>query len=344
MAKYFTYQDRFKIEFLLKKKVPKKEIAKELGKHYTAVYREIKRGTVALMDKELRKVPTYCADYGQKKQDEAGHNKGRRVKLGRDYRTAKKIEQLVKEEKYSPYAVSQELRYDKACMYLCTNTIYTYIDRGYVNLTNADLPHGKEPRKKKAEPPRRPSLKNIGAVMIDERPKEIGKRERYGDWEMDTVYSGKDKGKACLLVLTERKSREEVVVKMPDRTSASTQEAIDALEKKYGTLGFREKFRTITVDNGVEFSNWKALERSRISKVASRTKLYFCHPYCSSERGSNENANRLIRRHIRKGEDISQYTEAQIERIQEWINTYPRRLFGGMSSYEYRRTYCSEYG
>ena len=344
MAKYFTYQDRFKIEFLLKKKVPKKEIAKELGKHYTAVYREIKRGTVALMDKELRKVPTYCADYGQKKQDEAGHNKGRRVKLGRDYRTAKKIEQLVKEEKYSPYAVSQELRYDKACMYLCTNTIYTYIDRGYVNLTNADLPHGKEPRKKKAEPPRRPSLKNIGAVMIDERPKEIGKRERYGDWEMDTVYSGKDKGKACLLVLTERKSREEVVIKMPDRTSASTQEAIDALEKKYGTLGFREKFRTITVDNGVEFSNWKALERSRISKGASRTKLYFCHPYCSSERGSNENANRLIRRHIRKGEDISQYTEAQIERIQEWINTYPRRLFGGMSSYEYRRTYCSEYG
>lgn len=344
MAKYFTYQERFKIEYLLKKKVPKKEIAKELGKHYTAVYREIKRGTVKLMDHHLREVPTYCADYGQKRQDEAGHNKGRPIKLGHDYHTAEKIENLIREEKYSPYAVSQELKRDESCMYICTNTIYTYIDRGYLKITNADLPHGKEPRKKKSEPPRRPSLKNIGAVMIDERPKEIGKRENYGDWEMDTVYSGKDKGKACLLVLTERKSREEIVIKMADRTSASTLEAIDALEGKYGTLGFREKFRTITVDNGVEFSNWKALEMSSISKGVSRTKLYFCHPYCSSERGSNENANRLIRRHIKKGEDISRYTFEQIERIQEWMNTYPRRLFGGMSAYEYRRTYCPEYG
>lgn len=335
MSKYITEVQRYKIEFLLKQKVPVKEIAKEIGKHYTTVYREIKRGTVEMLKGDLSKINRYCADYAQMKQEESSHNKGRNIKLGHDYNTAKKVEELIKEKKYSPYAVSQVLKRNKEMTYLCAATIYTYIDRGYLQITNFDLPHGKEPRKKKEEMPRRPSLKNIGATMIDERPKEIYRREKYGDWEMDTVYSGKDKGKTCLLVLTERKVREEIIIQMPDRTAKSTIEALDNLERNIGKEAFREKFRTITTDNGSEFSDYKNIERSCMDGKP-RTKVYFCHPFCSSERASNENANRLIRRHVKKGEDIGKYTPAQITDIEDWINNYPRRIFGGLSSNEIR--------
>lgn len=335
MSAYITEMERYKIEFLLKQGLKGRAIAKQIGKHWTTVYNEIKRGTIELKNSDLTTRREYCADYAQKLHDDAGHNKGIAIKLGDDYKTAETVEKLIKIEKYSPYAVSCKLRAD-GYTYLCAATIYTYIDKGYLNLSNFDLPHGKEPRKEK-EKIRRPALHNIGARSIEERPKEIYKRDTYGHWEMDTVYSGKGKGKECLLVLTERKTREEIVIKMPGRTKESTVSALDGLEGKIGTLGFRNKFKSITVDNGVEFYDFKGIERSRY-EIGTRTIVYFCHPFCSSERGSNENQNKLIRRHIKKGEDIGKYTDADIAHIQDWINNYPRRLFGGMSANEYYAT------
>lgn len=338
MSKYITEIQRYKIEFLLGQKVPVKEIAKEIGKHYTTIYREIKRGRVTQIKNEYQEKKVYCADYAQMLQEKAGHNKGRAIKLGHDYQTAEKIERLIKEEKYSPYAVSMILRYNKELTYLCTNTIYNYIDKGYVNVSNTDLPHGKEPRKEKQEV-RRPSLRNIGASMIEERPKEASQRKQAGHWEMDTVYGGKNKSKTCLLVFTERKTREEIIIQMPDRTAKSTVAAINKMEMEIGADKFRERFLTITADNGVEFSDYKSIEKSCVDSKP-RTKIYFCHPFCSSERASNENANRLIRRHIKKGEDIGQYTPEQIAYIEKWVNNYPRRIFGGLSSNQIRAA-CS---
>lgn len=341
MGKYITEIQRYKIEFLLKKKVPVKEIAQEIGKHFTTVYKEIKRGTVELKNGDLTYRKEYCADYAQRLHEDAGHNKGAEIKLGHDYKTAEKIERLIKDEKYCPYAVSCELRKDKECTSLCAATIYSYIDKGYLDLSNSDLPYGKQPRKdKEKQNIRRPSLCNIGARSIEERPKDVYNRDRYGHWEMDTVYSGKEKGLSCLLVLTERATREEIIIKMSDRTKASTVAALDSLEKKMGTIDFIRTFKTITIDNGVEFLDFEGIERSCLID-GKRTTTYFCHPYCSSERGSNENQNKLIRRFIKKGEAISGYSDTEIQNIQNWINNLPRRMFGGLSSYEYKQKFIT---
>jgi IS30 family transposase len=83
----------------------------------------------------------------------------------------------------------------------------------------------------------------------------------------------------------------------------------------------------------MEFADWQSIERSCRTK-GKRTKTFFCHPYCSCERGTNENINRMIRRWIPKGDDIGLYSSREISFIQNWINNYPRRIFNGKSSKE----------
>lgn len=134
-----------------------------------------------------------------------------------------------------------------------------------------------------------------------------------------------------MLVLTERKTRDEIIVKLPDQKAASVVEAIDRLERKWGDM-FTKVFRSITVDNGVEFSDYEGLERSVLHEGEKRTFAFYCHPYSSWERGSNENNNRLIRRHIPKGEDFDEKQDRDIEYIENWINNYPRGIFGFKTS------------
>lgn len=175
------------------------------------------------------------------------------------------------------------------------------------------------------------ALHNLGKRSIEERPKEILKREGFGNWEMDTVVGGRGKGKATLLVLTERKFREEIVKKIPDKKACSVVRVLDKLQRSMGKKKFSETFKTITVDNGVEFMDNIGMEKN------NRTKIYYCHPFCSSERGSNENHNRMIRRWIPKGASIEDVTPEQIKMINEWMNNYPRKMFGGLSSSEYKK-------
>ena len=143
---------------------------------------------------------------------------------------------------------------------------------------------------------------------------------------MDTVYSGKQTSKKALLVLTERKTRQEIIERMPDRTEESTIKALDRIERRFGAL-FRKAFKTITVDNGGEFSNVERLEQAAIRK-GKRTRFYYCHPYSSFERGSNENQNRMIRRRYPKGTDFGKVSTAAIKELEQWINNYPREILG----------------
>lgn len=83
---------------------------------------------------------------------------------------------------------------------------------------------------------------------------------------------------------------------------------------------------TITVDNGSEFSYCDEMERSNLYKNKQRTKFYYCHPYSSWERGSNENQNSFIRRFIPKGVKMEMYTQKQIDEIVRFMNTYPREI------------------
>lgn len=104
----------------------------------------------------------------------------------------------------------------------------------------------------------------------------------------------------------------------------------DDLERKLGNK-FSSVFKTVTVDNGSEFQGGGVLERSCLSDD-DRFKMYYCHPYSSYERGSNEIQNRMIRRFIRKGSRIVSYSDSYIKFVQDYINTYPRKLFNGFNS------------
>ena len=98
---------------------------------------------------------------------------------------------------------------------------------------------------------------------------------------------------------------------------------------------FKKKFKTITFDNGAEFRNYKLIEKSYDKrKKEPSVQVYYAHPYRSGERGSNENANRLIRRFIPKGTVITNIPEEVIQRIEDWINNLLRPMFGFKSSLE----------
>ena len=103
------------------------------------------------------------------------------------------------------------------------------------------------------------------------------------------------------------------------------------MERKSGAKAFRKRFKSITMDNGSEFSNWRSLERSCLTGQ-KRTSTYYCHPYSAWERGTVEHVIGLIRRFIPKGTDISKLSSADIQRIEDWLNDLPRRILNGKSA------------
>ena len=156
----------------------------------------------------------------------------------------------------------------------------------------------------------------------------------FGNWEMDSVLGKRGKSKNTLLVLTERKTRNEIIFKLPDHTDEAVVAALDRLERKWGAEMFKRVFKTITVDNGSEFADAEGLQRSIINEGEKRTKVYYCHPYSSWERGTNEVTNKMIRRKIPKGTNFDDRTEEEVESIENWINGYPRKIHGYHSAGE----------
>ena len=117
------------------------------------------------------------------------------------------------------------------------------------------------------------------------------------------------------------------------KSNIITVKTLNYIERKLGVRNFKKIFKSITCDNGTEFSNTMGMEYSPISGK-QRTIVYYCHPYCSSERGSNENQNAFIRRFIPKGTPISKYSLTEIKEIQDFINDYPRGIFDYKTSNE----------
>lgn len=327
MAKNLSEAERYKIEGYLKAGIKPDEIAKLLGRCRATIYNEIKRGTCTQLDSELREYKTYLADAGERVHNERAAEKGRPPKIGNDMEFVRHVEHMTNNENYSPFAIIADIE-NRGLDFktkVCERTLYNYLKNGtFLNI--------KAKSKQKHEKKRKVSLNNLKGRSIEERPEHIKDREEYGHWEMDTVVSGQGKSKACLLVLTERAFREEIIIKMENKKAESTVKALNSLERKLGAVQFRKIFKTITVDNGVEFLDFQNMEKSVINKKLKRTTIYYCHPFCSSERGSNENQNRLIRKFIPKGYDISQYTDEDIQKIQDWMNNYPRKILGGKSA------------
>lgn len=332
--KHLTERQRYTIEILLKEGLKAKDIVARIEKGIRAIEREIVKGTVTLINSDLTYRREYCADAGQRIYNENGRNKGPSLKIGKDHKLVKYIEDKIVRDKYAPDAVIGEidakgLKFETR---ICTKTVYNYIDRGdvFLNLTNKDLPVKKD-KKKHSYKKVKIAHKNLKGTSIEERPEIIETRADYGHWEMDCVVGNQGGSGAVLLVLSERKIKEELIFKMPDKTQNSVKEIIDSLEKKYDTK-FKDKFKTITVDNGSEFLDFKGIEQSIKDPEKKRVELYYAHPYSSWERGTNENSNKLIRRFIPKGTDIGKISKSRIKYIQNWMNNYPRKILGYKSA------------
>jgi len=326
--KHFTWDDRIRIETMLDDGKEPKEIAQRLKCHISSVYRERKRGEYQ-KNVDWHFVTAYSPDIAENKYRMSLSSKGAPLKIGNDHALANFIEQKILKDRYSPGAVlmyieQQELSFSVT---MSKPTLYRYIDMGlFLNITNKDLPckiNKKNPYRqiRRARP--------LKGESIEQRPGEVNERSTFGHWEMDTV-KGKATTKKTLLVLTERQTRNEIKRPMAANTNECVEKVLNSLERKYRKV-FSTIFKTITVDNGSEFLNCDALERSCLFRE-NRTKIYYCHPYSSWERGSNENNNKLIRRWIPKGTPIENFTNKQLAEIERWMNDYPRAIFGGRSS------------
>lgn len=332
LFKHLSQNDRIKMETMLNSGHKVVEVAEYLHVHRSTIYREIKRGEYTHRNSDYTEETRYSSDLGQKNHDWNAQGKGRNIKIGNDRPLAEYIEGKIIEDKYSPEAALAAAAESgiEFTTSISVRTLYRYIDKGiFLKLTNKDLPvKGKRKKhNKRVKVQKRASA----GESIENRPDEVKDREIFGHWEMDTVKGKQGVTKSCMLVLTERKTRDEIIVKLPDQKAASVVEAIDRLERKWGDM-FTKVFRSITVDNGVEFSDYEGLERSVLHEGEERTFAFYCHPYSSWERGSNENNNRLIRRHIPKGEDFDEKQDRDIEYIENWINNYPRGIFGFKTS------------
>lgn len=152
-------------------------------------------------------------------------------------------------------------------------------------------------------------------VGIEHRPAEVGERRHIGHWEGDTVLKGhKESG---LVTLVERRSGYLMAARLPRITADGTARAmIRLLTPRRGAV------KTITLDNGSEFADHRKVAKA----LAADT--YFCHPYCSCQRGTNENTNGLIRQYFPKGTDFRKITDAELRRVVEKLNDRPRKRLG----------------
>ena len=327
--KHLSKTKRNQLEMLIRANVPKKQIAEYIGVNLSTIYREIKRGAYMHRNTDWTEEIRYSADKAEIKYRKMLKDKGSQIKLGKDYEYAEYIERKILEEKQSPKAVLGHIRKNNIHFNttISVNTLYSYIRKGYFSrLEMKHLPRGITKKHKEHV---RANKKAPKGTSIEKRPLEILERQTFGHWEMDCVCGPT---KQSLLVLTERLTRKEIIMQIATQSAQEVVKALNRIEYKFGRK-FKSIFKTITVDNGTEFSNCQGIEKSIYGK-GNRTKVYYCHPYSSWERGTNERINREIRRLIPKGTNLATITEKQVEYVEEWVNNYPREIFGFETSNE----------
>lgn len=333
--KHLTKTDRLRIEKWLKAGLSTSEIAGKLRVSTRTVYRELARGRYERLNSKTWEIKTaYSPDIAEEKYQANLREKGPHLKIGNNRALADHLERIMIDDDYSPAAAIAQARKDGYEVNISIPTLYSYIDKGiFRSLTMEKLPrHGKGSHKNKHVKKKETSRAPVGE-SIEKRPEEVNARETFGHWEGDTVYSTKKKkGKSALFTMTERKTRKEILIKIPDRQAETIVKVLDALERKWGAPNFRAIFQSITFDNGSEFALADKLEASCINKTMQRTKIYYAHAYSSFERGTNENQNGMARRKHPKGTDFDDVTKKEIKETEEWMNNYPRKILGYRNS------------
>ena len=309
--RHLSILEREKIQELLWQKVSSRDIALVLGRSPSSVGREINRN----LPLQHKYTPRVANERALKKRK----CRGRKLRLKSYFIRRYVVDHL--KLGYSPEQIAGRLSLEYPKEKISHEAIYQYIYQqtnsyGYLKTGYHDLRiylkrrHKKRQRKGMRKGQR--IFKHKG-FSIEVRPKEVEKRKTIGHWEGDSVVSRKSK--VGLNTLVERKTGLVLISKIQNGTSNITADTVISRLKDLPC-------KTLTTDNGTEnFSYEKIQEALQIS-------CYFAHPYCSGERGTNENTNGLIRWYLPKGTDFATITNETIERVENALNNRPRKRLG----------------
>ena len=317
-GKHLTFEDRVIIQTRLKDGHSVKNIASEIGCAPNTVRNEIVRGTVALYNGNILR---YKASEGQKVYEEHRTKCGRRYDRLEKSRFIDYVDRHVSEDKWSLDAchgralADGEFTRDEV---VCTRSLYNYVSKGLMHTKNIDLP---EKLRRNTKIHHNRENKKILGRSIEERDPQIEERKEFGHWECDLVIGRKRGGDDVLLTLAERMSREFWMIPLSSKEASSVMNAFESLINEFGSH-FSDIFKTITTDNGSEFSSLSELED------ISETLVYFAHPYTSCDKATVERHNGIIRRFIPKGKRIDSYSAEDIANIEIWCNSLPRKILG----------------
>ena len=301
---HLTLEQRYTIVAMKKAGCSNKKIAETIGKHESVLSREISR------NKDLRS-GEYRADLAQRKTDVRKANKRHYRKL-----TASMQDSIAVfiGKKYSPEQIVGKCEILNEDM-VSHETIYKYIwkDKEAGGFLYANLrTQGKKYKSRGQKVDKRGQI--VDRRDIKTRPAEVEKRERLGDLEIDTII-GKDH-KGAILTINDRATGMLWIKKLEGKDA--TQLALAAIEI---LEAYKPYIKTITSDNGKEFSAHKLIAKEL------KIDFYFAEPYCSWQRGSNENLNKLVRQYIPKKTDFDTISEEFIEKITREINERPRKRY-----------------
>ena len=307
---HLTPVERGKIEALFKQGLSQAAIGRELGRCRSVISRELRRnGGVR---------SRYCAAraarrYHRVRQDCVPHKRLEHQPLW-----CFVIDRLT--SGWTPEEVAGRLPLlypDDLRMRVCHEAIYQAIyDDSRLRFLIKHLAQARPKRRKRGQGKSRrgPSIPN--RIGIEQRPKVVEERSRYGDWEGDLIVGANQDG--FIATLVDRKSRHLQARKVETKhADIVAQAVIDALMELPISW-----VKTITFDNGTEFAHHQAM--ADVLPVD----IYFAAPYASYQRGTNENTNGLIRRYLPKGTSFRHLTQHQLDQIVEDLNNRPRKCLG----------------
>ncbi len=199
---------------------------------------------------------------------------------------------------------------------VCSRTLYNWVWKGLISLNVMELP---DALRRNTSKPKSHENKRAYGKSISMRPPIANLRTEEGHWEGDTVVGKKNGREAVILSLLEKKTENYLAIRIRNKTSQAVMEAMQALRTEFGD-NFSTVFKTITVDNGSEFSDFAKLEDWGVG-------VFFAHPYSSWERPQNERHNGLLRAFFPKGVSLEPYSDEDVRAAADELNGRPRRTW-----------------
>lgn len=339
--KQLNEKQRYTIEKLLNDGYSQSQISKLLGVHRSTISREIKRGSIEQTKTIFgfeKEVIVYYHDAAQTKANDRNKKSRKKLKVLGHYDYLKKVSDEVKNNKYSFEIISGRINYlntskNENSFNVSFKTLYNYFKKGLFKkygLTVFNLPRmvSRKTYNKRNTTGKRDCRGN----SIEIRPENINNRSEAMHWEIDCVI-GKLTKSPVLLTLTERLTRFELIFKLPEKKTSEVVKVIDYLELTLKD-NFKDFMKSITSDNGSEFADFEGIQKSIIDQNNNRTTQYYAHPYCSSERGTNEAMNGRIRKFYPKKTDFTKVSEKSIKKCQNALNNQPKKCLNFKTSYE----------